>query len=315
MQTTDIIIGISACLAGQKVRFDTGHKRSGFCMDELGKYVEYQTFCPEMAIGLGTPRPTIRQVKHGDTIKVCRPDGSNDVFQQLQDYGNTIAASTQAMSGFIFCAKSPSCGIERIKVYHEDGKGADHDGIGVFAKAIMDNNPNLPVEDSGRLNDASLKENFVLRVFTYHKWLELLKTGLNKHKLITFHSQHKYLVMSHHPVAYKALGKLLGESTLSIEELQQLYISQLMQALKKVATRKSHTNTLQHLQGYFKRDLDSEKKRELTEKIEEYRQGLIPLLVPLTLISHYLREFPNQYIASQIYLSPYPNDLRLRYSF
>ncbi|KXI29929.1 YbgA family protein [Paraglaciecola hydrolytica] len=315
MQQLPIFIGISACLTGQKVRFDAGHKRSAFCMEQLEPYVQYRAFCPEVAIGLPTPRPAIRQVKVGERIEVQQNDGTGDVYGELHDYGNKIAAQQRDLSGFIFCAKSPSCGTERVKVYHQQGQPADYDGIGIFAKAIMENQPNLPVEDSGRLIDAQLRENFVLRVFTYNKWLNLLSSGLTKHKLITFHSQHKYLLMSHDPVAYKTIGKLLGESKQALDELQQSYISMLMAALKKVASRKNHVNTLHHLQGYFQRNLDAKQKRELTEKIHDYRLGLSPLLVPLTLINHYLSEFPNPYLASQVYLAPYPKELPLRYSF
>jgi uncharacterized protein YbgA (DUF1722 family)/uncharacterized protein YbbK (DUF523 family) len=314
MQELAIFIGISACLTGQKVRFDAGHKRSTFCMDQLNPHVQYRAFCPEMAIGLPAPRPSIRQVKVGERIEVQQADGSGNVYSELHEYGNIVAAQQTDLSGFIFCAKSPSCGLERITVYHQQGQPAAYDGVGVFAKSIMQNQPNLPVEDSGRLHDPQLRENFVLRVFTYNKWLNLLSSGLTKHKLITFHSQHKYLLMSHEPIVYKAIGKLLGESKLPLDELQQTYISMLMSALKKVASRKNHANTLQHLQGYFQRDLDSSEKQELAEKIHDYRLGLLPLLVPITLINHYLREFPNPYLASQIYLDPYPKELRLRYS-
>lgn len=309
------VIGMSACVFGEPVRYDTGHKKSDFCVNELGKHVDFKTFCPEVAIGLPIPRPTIRQVLINDAIVVSQPDGSGDVTQALTNYGEKSANTMSGLSGFIFCQKSPSCGMERVKVYYEHGKGCKHDGVGVFAKAVMEKNPLLPCEENGRLNDMPLRENFIIRVFTYRHWQDLVASGLTKHKLTTFHSEHKYLVMSHHVQSYKALGKLLARADLELADMAHQYITGLMAALKHLSNRKSHTNTLLHLQGYFKKYLTKPQKQELVEKIEDYRLGTLPLLVPLTLINHYLREFTSDYLSSQVYLSPYPDDLKLRYGF
>ena len=308
-------IGMSACVHGEKVRYDTGHKKSEFCINELGKHVTFKTFCPEVAIGLPIPRPTIRQVLHGDIIKISQPDGSGDVTEALTDYGKKTAKKMSEDSGFIFCQKSPSCGMERVKIWYDHGKGCKHDGIGAFAREVMDANPLLPCEENGRLNDMPLRENFIIRIFTYRHWQDLVASGLTKHKLTTFHSEHKYLLMSHHIQSYKELGKLLGRTDIDLQEQADQYISGLMGALKHLSNRKSHTNTLLHLQGYFKKYLSKEQKQELVQKIDEYRSGILPLLVPLTLINHYLREHTSDYLSSQVYLSPYPDDLKLRYGF
>jgi len=310
-----LTIGISACVMGEKVRYDTGHKRSQFCTEELSEFANFKAFCPEVAIGLPIPRPTIRQIIRDNIITVSRPDGSGDVTEQLTAYGKQVAGQISHLSGFIFCAKSPSCGMERVKVHHHHGKGSDSNGIGFFAREVMKANPLLPAEENGRLNDAVIRENFITRVFTYQKWLELKESGLTKHKLIQFHSQQKYLVMSHHIESYRQLGKLLARADIDINEQSDLYISGLMAALKNKASRKSHTNTLHHLQGYFKKQLDAAKRDELTNEIAAYRKGLSPLLVPLTLIKHYLIEFPNEYLAQQAYLNPHPQELRLRYGY
>ena len=310
------IIGISACVMGESVRFDTSHKKSDFCMRDFGKHVSYEGVCPEMAIGMGTPRKPIRQIARPQGIVVSYPDGEGDVTQALQTFSDKKSQDMSHLSGFIFCKKSPSCGMERVKVYYEHGKGCEYNGIGVFARTVMENNPLLPCEEDGRLNDMKLRENFIIRVFTYRAWQDMVATGVTKHKLTTFHSKYKYLVMSHHLESYKALGKLLGQSALPVEELANEYIAGLMKALAHMANRKSHANTLFHLQGYFKKVLDKVQKAELVEQIEAYRQGLIPLLVPLTLINHYLRASNDQqYLASQVYLSPYPDDLKLRYGY
>lgn len=312
---SEIVIGISACVEGQQVRFDRGHKKSDFCVDELGKHVKYRAFCPEVAIGLPIPRPTIRQIKKGDLIAVSRPDGSGDVSDYLTAYGQKTAQEISELSGFIFCQKSPSCGMERVKVYYEHGKSSESTGVGLFAKEIMAANPLLPCEENGRLNDLGLRENFVMRVFTYKNWQDLVASGLTKHKMMTFHSEHKYLLMSHHLPTYKSLGQLLARADLTVEEMADAYITGLMLGLKHIATRKTHSNTLQHLQGYFKKQLDKMQKQELVQQIDDYRAGLVPLLVPLTLINHYLKQHPKEYLAAQVYLSPYPQDLKLRYGY
>ncbi len=308
-------IGISACVMGEPVRFDRGHKKSGFCMEQLAEFAEFKPVCPEMAIGLPVPRPTIRQIVRDNIITVSRPDGSGDVTQALIEFGAKAAQNYQELAGFVFCAKSPSCGMERVKVYHHHGKGSESTGVGIFAEQVMKANPLLPCEENGRLNDPIIRENFTTRIFTYQKWLDLKAEGLTRHKLIQFHSAHKYLVMSHHVESYRELGRLLGRADIGLEEQSERYISGLMQALKHKASRRSHTNTLQHLQGYFKRQLDEHKRRELTQEIAAYREGLSPLLVPLTLIKHYLIEFPNEYLLQQAYLNPHPKELRLRYGY
>ncbi|MEZ9232207.1 YbgA family protein [Vibrio amylolyticus] len=308
-------IGISACVTGQQVRYDKSHKRSSFCMDELSEFVEFKPVCPEMAVGLPTPRPTIRQISVNDVIKVSRPDGSSDVTDAMTEFGQSHAKSNPQLAGFIFCAKSPSCGMERVKVYQEDGKGSVSNGIGLFAEQIMKNNPLLPCEENGRLNDQVIRENFITRIFTYQKWLDLCQEGITLHKLIEFHSSHKYLVMTHNIQRYKALGKLLADPKDSIDVVAENYISMLMETLTIKATRRGHTNTLQHLQGYFKKQLCAQRREELTQEIESYRLGLTPLLVPLTLIKHYMLEYPNDYLERQVYLSPHPKALRLRYGY
>ena len=314
--SSPIKIGISACLAGDKVRFDSGHKRSNFCMDELSEHVEYVRYCPEVAIGLPIPRPTIRQIRVGDVIKVSRPDGEEDVAPKLKEYGEKIATQhAEPLSGFVFCAKSPSCGMERVKIYNEAGTGNTSEGVGVFAEQIMKHNPLLPCEENGRLNDVHLRENFVMRVYVYKSWQELNSNkDVGLHELTTFHAQHKYLLMSHNYQAYKDLGRLLGDGKqYPLAELKDKYITGLMTALGKPANRTNQANTLTHLQGYFKDDLSKVEKQEMCEAIDEYRKGIVPLYVPLTLLKHHLKVHPKEYLQSQVYFDPYPNELRLRF--
>ena len=311
----DLHIGISACLVGEKVRFDASNKPSNFCIHEFGQHVTYQSFCPEVAIGLPIPRPTIRQIKKDDVISVSRPDGSGDVTSALKAYGKKVASVTKHLSGYVFCAKSPSCGMERVKLYSPEGNALKSNGIGVFAQEIMAANPLLPCEENGRLNDPIIRENFVARVYAYKHWQDVEASGITKHKLTTFHSQYKYTLMSHDLVAYKKLGQLLAKSDIPLAEMASQYIAGLMAALSIKATRKKHANTLAHIQGYFSKQLKSNERQELCEQIDAYREGLIPLIAPLTLIKHYLLQFPKDYLAMQAYLSPYPDQLRLRYAY
>jgi uncharacterized protein YbgA (DUF1722 family) len=248
-------------------------------------------------------------------IKVCRPDGSADVAQELYDYGKAVSEKhISEFAGYIFCAKSPSCGMERVKVYNETATWTTHDGVGVYAKAIMESDPLLPCEENGRLNDPYLRENFVMRIFVYNNWKELERSGLTMHKLTTFHAKHKYLLMSHKYQSYKELGRLLGDAkSEDIHQIGREYITGLMTALSKPASRKSQTNTLMHLQGYFKKHLSKVEKQELCDAIEQYRQGHLPLYVPLTLLNHHTRVHDMDYLKEQVYFNPYPNELRLRF--
>ena len=240
----------------------------------------------------------------GDTIKVCRPDGTGDVGPKLTEYGKRVATEqTAELSGFVFCAKSPSCGMERIKIYNEAGTGNTSEGVGFFAEQIMAHNPLLPCEENGRLNDMHLRENFVMRVYTYKHWQTLSEQPLTVHRLTQFHAQYKYLLMAHNYEAYRSLGNLLG--TFDGEDIQTLadeYILGLMTALKKPASRKNNANTLMHLQGYFKKSLSKVEKQELRDAIDEYRQGLVPYFTYA--IKHHLKCIQTSILLSKCILTP-----------
>ena len=307
-----IRVGISGCLTGQQVRFDGGHKRSDFCTEQLASFVEFVPLCPEVAIGLGTPRPSIRLINQGGEILAHTAKGE-DVTVALREYGQKMATQFDGLSGYILCAKSPSCGMERVRVYHESGKGNAKEGTGIYATELMRAQPLLPLEEDGRLNDAALRENFVTRVFALHDWQCLRHEGITAARLIAFHSRYKYLLMAHHRDSYQALGKLLSDLSVDLEHKANAYIEGMMQALSNNVSRKNHTNVLQHLQGYFKQDLSPRQRQELARTIHQYREGILPLLAPITLLRHYLEEHPNDYLRQQVYLNPHPEALRLRY--
>lgn len=313
--TTDTIkIGISACLLGQPVRYNGGHKASALCLEVLSRHFEFVPLCPEQAIGLGVPREPIRLVgdpRNPRAVGTVNPE--LDVTDGLRAYGRRAAERLHDISGFILMQKSPSCGMERVKVYQGSGRPASGGGRGLFAAELMRARPDLPVEEDGRLNDPVLRENFITRVFVYSEWQRLQRTGLTRHALIAFHTRYKYQVMASCREQYRALGREVARSaSIPLEIFAPRYFSQLMAALKQPASRGSHTNVLQHLSGYLKRALSPAEKQELQHLIQQYREGIVPLVVPMTMIKHHFRRHPDIYIEHQAYLQPHPEDLSLR---
>lgn len=306
-------IGISSCLLGQKVRYDGTAKRNRWLVDQFGEFVDYQPICPEMAIGLGTPRPPIRLVGSLENVRVLGVDDSSlDVTDALEDFALNTAGQLGGISGYVFMSKSPSCGMERVKLYAENGY-ASKKGVGAYARVLMQSLPNLPCEEEGRLNDPMLRENYVNRVFTYRRWQTLRRTGLNAKDLIDFHARHKYMLMTHSQAAYQRLGRLLSQlKGVDLEKVADAYETELMAALKRRVGRKRHVNALQHVQGYLKERIDGDDKKELAESIEAYRREEVPLIVPMKLLRHYFRRNPDDYIDRQWYLDPYPESLGLR---
>ncbi|WKE63947.1 DUF523 and DUF1722 domain-containing protein [Gallaecimonas kandeliae] len=310
-----IWVGISACVLGDKVRFDGGHKLSRFVADELGRHFRFHPLCPEMAIGLGSPRPAIRLVGDPDHPRVQDSKGAGlDVTDQLDAFSDKVLPGLQHLAGYILCGKSPTCGMERVKLYSHEGEGLGKVGVGVFARRLMAAYPELPVEEDGRLHDPLLRENFVMRVMTYHQWLQLLAEGLSVQGLMDFHRRNKFLLLAHHQRLYRELGPLIAKACQNdLAQVAGDYIRRFMAALARPAKRRDQANVLMHLQGFFKKVLEPQEKAELAALIDDYRQGLVPLMAPLTLLNHHLRRHPLPYLAEQRYLQPYPSDLKLRY--
>jgi len=308
-----IRVGVSACLLGNEVRFDGGHKRSRFITDELAAWFEFVSFCPEVAIGLGIPRQPVRLVgEAGDPQAVGVRDPELNVTRPLRAYGREVAGRIGDLRGFIFKKDSPSCGMERVKLYNDKGM-PERVATGLFAKELMVAHPLLPVEEEGRLNDADLRDNFVTRVYVYARWMELQGGQQDKASLLRFHARHKYLVLAHSTVMYRKLGQLLADlNRQPLEEIRASYIYSLMQALSRPATRKRHTNVLQHLLGYLRNSLDSAHRADLADSIDAYRRGEYPLVVPLRLLQHHFSIHPHPYISEQVYLNPHPQALKLR---
>ena len=306
-----ISIGISSCLLGHKVRFDSGHKQNSYINKTLSTYFDFVPFCPEVDIGLGIPREAIRLVLIDEQVHcVGSKTEGLDVTKQLKESAKQQQHWQQDLSGYILKKDSPSCGMQRVRLYK--GTMPDRIGVGIYAQALMEKFPNLPVEEEGRLGDAILRENFIQRVFIYARWQKMIAKPFSFKALTEFHAQHKYIYMSHDQRLAKELGHWLAQSH-HIENQQVLneYLTNMMAILKIRATRKGHVNTLQHIQGYLKNTISAEDKAELVDIINQYREGLLPLIVPITLLRHHFRRFPNDYITDSYYMKPHPKELML----
>lgn len=309
-------IGISDCLLGANVRFDGGHKKSAYPHDELEGLFHYRGICPEMGIGLGAPRASIRLVGDATAPQAIMPsagdaEASRNLTAQLAEFARSTLPELDSIAGYVFMKSSPSCGLFRVKVYGEKGI-PQPTGRGIYANVISQGLPNLPVEESGRLQDAVLRENFVTRVFVYAHWQALRAGGLNAARLIEFHARYKYLVMAHSIASYKSLGRLLSDLSVGLDRIADEYIAGLMQGLSQPATRGGHANVLSHLQGYVKHELSSADRQELAGLIDQFRQGSVPLLAAISLLQHHLRRHGGDYALGQIYLDPHPANAGLR---
>jgi len=307
-------IGVSSCLLGEKVRFDGGHKRDRFLTDTLGRYFEWVPVCPEVEIGLDIPRPTLRLERHDDQIRLIMPKENRDLTARIVSYSKKRLATLEGegLSGYLLKRASPSCGMERVRIYRPDGHVVDK-GRGLFAEALLARFANLPVEEEGRLHDPPLRENWITRVFAFHRLQSLWASPWKIGDLVEFHAAHKFLLMAHSPAALKDLGAMVAAARqVARAELRAGYEARFMAALSRIATKAKNANVLHHLMGFFKRDLDPPSRRELLAHVEEYRHGVVPLVVPLTLVAHYVRILEVAYLQDQIYLNPHPRELALR---
>ena len=307
-------IGISSCLLGNKVRWNAGHKINRYLADTLGRFVEYVPVCPEVEAGFGVPRESMRLVGDPESPRLITFKSKTDNTAQMIRWAKKRVKELESddLCGFIFKSDSPSSGMIRVKVYSEKGMPRKV-GIGMFARVFMEHFPLIPVEDDGRLNDPSIRENFILQIFTMKRWRDNLSRRKAMGNLVDFHTRNKLLILSHSQKHYRQMGKLVaGGKKMPIRELYDQYQLILMDALKLKTTIRKNTNVLQHLMGYFKKQLSADEKQELLEIFEHYRKGVVPLIVPVTLINHYVRKYDQPYLKQQTYLNPHPAELKLR---
>jgi uncharacterized protein YbgA (DUF1722 family)/uncharacterized protein YbbK (DUF523 family) len=318
-----IRIGISSCLLGQKVRFDAGHKRDTFLTETLGPYVEWVPVCPEIEVGMGTPREPVHLVRDsaragadGEPVplRMIAPRSGTDWTDRMTSYSRARVAALAALdlSGYVLKRDSPSCGMERVKV-HAPGGMPESSGTGLYAAALLAGMPTLPVEEEGRLSDPPLRENFVECIFAYRRLRTLFAGRWTVGALVRFHTAHELVLLAHQPTAYTALGRLVAQAQgRDRGEVREQYEHAFMAALSRVATPTRHANVLQHIVGYFRDELDGDSRAELLSLIEDHRNGLVPLIVPITLIRHHVRRLRIEYLQGQVYLDPHPKELALR---
>jgi uncharacterized protein YbgA (DUF1722 family)/uncharacterized protein YbbK (DUF523 family) len=312
--TSRVRIGISSCLLGEKVRFDGGHKKDEFLTSHFGRYVEWIPVCPEFEIGLGVPRESLRLVAEGGNVRLVAPRSGLDHTRRMNEWARSRARHLESLGlcGYVLKRSSPSCGLERVKVYRGSGL-LNREGRGLFASALMESFPNLPMEEEGRLNNPRLRENFVSQVFCYKRWMDLQRDGLTRARIMEFHARHKFLLMAHQQTGLRRLGNLVGQAGRGIpaKQLSAEYFDAFCGVMRHTPTRRNHANVLQHLAGYFSERLSTGDRAELTEIIDRYRRDQLPLIAPLTLIRHYVRSFNVEYLKDQVYLDPHPDELKL----
>ena len=307
-------LGISACLLGHQVRYDGGHKREQFLTDLFGKFVEWIPICPEVEVGMGVPRETVRLIGPLTNPRMVAEKSGKDWTEAMNRFAakrmRDIAENN--LSGYVFKKDSPSCGMERVRVYNSKGM-AERQGRGLFTAAVMKQWPLLPVEEEGRLNDLTLRENFIERVFAYHRWLQESSGRKSLGALVRFHTSQKYLLLAHSQRHYRQLGRLVAAAKQrSLAAVYDDYGRVFMEALAVIATEKTHANVLDHMMGYFSKQLTAPERQELVQLIGDFRRQIIPLIVPITLMRHYTKKYQVEYLQGQLYLEPSPKELMLR---
>ena len=309
-------VGVSACLLGSKVRYDGGHKRDPFLTELLAPHVEWVPVCPEVELGMGIPRPPVHLLRGAGAIELREVRSGADHTRRMKGYAARRAGELARLDlcGYVLKKDSPSCGLERVRIWPAGGKGTpERTGRGLFAEALVERMPLLPIEEEGRLHDPRLRDNFVERLFAFRRLRALFSGRWSVGQLVAFHTAHKLTLLAHHPRAYASLGRLVaGAAALERSALREQYERELMQALAVLATPARHANALQHAAGYFKKTLDAPSRAELADLIEDHRLGRVPLVVPMTLLRHHVRTHGVTYLADQIYLDPHPRELMLR---
>jgi uncharacterized protein YbgA (DUF1722 family)/uncharacterized protein YbbK (DUF523 family) len=309
-----IRLGVSSCLLGEEVRFDGGHKHDALLTETFGRFFEWISVCPEMEIGLGTPRESLRLEGVAGSGRLIAPRSGSDHTEAMQRWAGKRLDELAKLDlhGYVLKKDSPSCGMERVRIYGDSGV-ALRNGTGLFAAALLGRFPLLPVEEEGRLHDMLIRENFIERVFAYARWRAFLEAAPRAGNLVAFHARHKLALLAHDEKTYRKMGRLVAQvGGGKAREILNQYGTLLMQALKVHATARKHANVLFHLMGYLKRQLDAGDKAELARQIENYRTQMVPLIVPITLLLHHFRRHPVDWVMEQTYLSPYPAELMLR---
>ncbi len=311
---TPLRLGVSTCLLGEQVRFDGGHARDRFVTDALGQWAEWVPVCPEVEVGMPVPRPTIRLVEQDGEVRLVAPSTGADSTEAMRSWSAERVAGLMGtgLDGYVLKKNSPSCGMERLPVYRGEHR-LHKQGVGMFAEALMEAWPQLPVEEEGRLNDPVLRENFIVRIFCRNRWRAATARGWSRGQLVDFHTAHKLLLRAHHEQGYRELGRIVADfGQRPDEEIYASYEAAFEATLRHRTSAKANVNVLHHAMGYLKEQLTSAEKQYLLDAIEDYRQRLLPLIVPVSLLRFLIRKFEVEYLLDQIYFDPHPKEMMLR---
>jgi len=314
MDGKEIRIGVSACLLGQKVRFDGGHKHNRYLTDTLADYFELVPVCPEAEVGMGTPRETVRLEGDLEHPRMIAPRSAQDWTTRMNTWSRKRSRELvpEGLSGFVFKKGSPSCGVFRVPVMQDSGQPL-RKGRGLFAAEFTRAFPLVPVEEEGRLHDPRLRENFIARIFAFHRVTQLFAGRWKRGDVVAFHSREKYLLLTHSPKHYKSLGQLVAAvAQHSPAAFRDQYLQLYMEALGVNATTKRHVNGLQHIAGHLREHVPAAEMQRIHAVIQEFGAGLVPLVVPMTLLRHYIELKQVPYVLDQVYLNPHPKELMLR---
>jgi len=311
----DVInIGVSSCLLGAKVRFDGGHKHDRYITDILGPYFQFVPICPELEVGMGVPREAVRLEGDPENPRMVGNRSGEDWTERMNRYSERRVArrDVAGLCGYILKKDSPSCGMERVKLYLT-ADNVQRKAVGLYAKALLEHRPHLPIEEEGRLNDPRLRDNFIVRVFAYHRLQRLYRARFSREAVIRFHTAHKYLLLAHSPKHYTEMGRLVATiKAHQPEDFRDAYQGLFMEGLAVLSTPKKNVNVLLHILGFLKKLVTAEEKKDLLSTVEDYHRGIVPLIVPITLIRHYVNKLEVAYVRDQVYLNPHPKELMLR---
>jgi uncharacterized protein YbgA (DUF1722 family)/uncharacterized protein YbbK (DUF523 family) len=307
-------VGVSSCLLGAEVRWDGGHKRERFLTDVLAPFVEWVPVCPEAELGMGVPREPVHLARDGAALRMLGNRSGEDWTERMRAFAARRAREIEAreLCGYVLKKDSPSCGMERVRVKPDAGP-VKRDGRGLFAEALLERMPALPVEEEGRLNDAQLRENWIERVFAYRRLRSLFAARWTLGQLVAFHAAHKLQLLAHSTESYRSLGRVVAHAKQTPRAaLRERYEREFMAALAVRATRGRHVNVLEHGVGYLRERVAPSVRASLAAQIADYRAGLVPLVVPVAMLRHYVEQLGIDYLAQQTYLDPHPKELMLR---
>ncbi len=319
MATAKPRLGVSACLLGEKVRYDGQHRRDAFLVDVLGPFVEWVPVCPELELGMGVPREPIRLVGSAAAPRLVAERSGKDHTDAMLRFAAARVRELQKLdlAGWVTKKDSPSCGLERVRVHGARGGPPRREGVGLFVRVLAARMPLLPIEEEGRLNDPALRDGFIERIFAHARWKAAVARGMRRRDLVAFHAAHELAVMAHSPAGYRALGALVrGPFRGSRARTVEAYGRGFMEALRIPATRGRHAHVLQRMLAFFRDLLPPAERIELAGAVADYAKGLVPFVVPLTLFRHHVRGHARSggvaWLAGQTYLDPDPRELMLR---